>query len=680
MSGYLHVLLLLIYFTYVTTKPMAGNFSQNHGESAVVNMEVNQEEADVVVQQRSNVNKVAEDVTDSPQDDQEPGGINDSDPDGDKNEVIDHPAVHENDGSVVDSGKLNENSHVSDTEPTNEQPVHIPRDEKKEDIDWGHGEVKEKWVANHDLSALQQQELLQQQQQQQQQPEQKQQHQQENKQEQEQQPQEQQKEQSEQQQQQPQNEEQQQRQNEDDQPLEHHQQQQQQEQEKNEQTGQETGDAHDDVGVVDAEHLMHGDSDHGDHHAARENVASAEEMKAKSDHQAQLKVESEQKELHEIQPQIMPNVHNGQARQAAEFMKHRQFGPDQAEEALHAGHHVHEEKPSGAHREDQAGDAELIAHGGDGGHHESEHEKEQKPLTLDPDEMMHDSQGQDHVHSSNLEHSRRKGDALPGADTPQAQGAGEHDQHGSHRDQIGPEFEGVIHDGKHVHVDMPGAHKPRNKVKYQDIIDLGLDQELLKGIDLSKLLEQEKKEMEDWHRETEEREGENVPDRNESERSALFWQRVTELRKRYLEKLYAKVKHISAPDLDTAEWENDEGQVKSQESLSKLHEGESIVEHEMEMWASTIAKGDRKPYKVMMDMRRQSEDSLKKENKEEEDKKEVRRETDDDDQKEEDGVVVEVVEEKINGNDGEVMIGEIKQKDDVQTHDVEAENRSGHDL
>lgn len=69
---------------------------------------------------------------------------------------------------------------------------------------------------------------------------------------------------------------------------------------------------------------------------------------------------------------------------------------------------------------------------------------------------------------------------------------------------------------------------------------------------------------------------------------------MTDLRKAYLAKLYDKVRHLSNPDIDNAQWERDE-------LNDSPHEGESKVEHEMEMWASTASKGNRKRYKDMVE-------------------------------------------------------------------------------
>lgn len=48
------------------------------------------------------------------------------------------------------------------------------------------------------------------------------------------------------------------------------------------------------------------------------------------------------------------------------------------------------------------------------------------------------------------------------------------------QDAVGPDVEPLVHEGEHVHGKEAG-NKTRNKVRYQDIIDLGLRQELLKG-------------------------------------------------------------------------------------------------------------------------------------------------------------------------------------------------------
>lgn len=71
-----------------------------------------------------------------------------------------------------------------------------------------------------------------------------------------------------------------------------------------------------------------------------------------------------------------------------------------------------------------------------------------------------------------------------------------------------------------------------------------------------------------------------------------------------MQKLYAKVRHIENPDLDKAEWEIEDGQARD---FSKPHEGESMAEHQLEEVGSTLAKGDRLPYKVMQERRATNE-------------------------------------------------------------------------
>ncbi|GFN78646.1 hypothetical protein PoB_000515200 [Plakobranchus ocellatus] len=136
-------------------------------------------------------------------------------------------------------------------------------------------------------------------------------------------------------------------------------------------------------------------------------------------------------------------------------------------------------------------------------------------------------------------------------------------------DEIGPTFEQTVHGRKNIHDHTdpePGSNVKHGKsIKYQDIVDLGLSEEILKGIDISQLLQQEKAESEEWKRFS----GHDEDD-----------------------KLSAHIKHLDLPDLDTAEWDDSYGDVNT-EGRELPHPGESRLEHEMEMWGSTAANSQR---------------------------------------------------------------------------------------
>lgn len=68
------------------------------------------------------------------------------------------------------------------------------------------------------------------------------------------------------------------------------------------------------------------------------------------------------------------------------------------------------------------------------------------------------------------------------------------------REELGPTFEQAVHGQNHVHSHTDHTSGSRPVVKYQDIVDLELGDEMLKGIDLSQLLDQERREAAEWRR------------------------------------------------------------------------------------------------------------------------------------------------------------------------------------
>ena len=62
-----------------------------------------------------------------------------------------------------------------------------------------------------------------------------------------------------------------------------------------------------------------------------------------------------------------------------------------------------------------------------------------------------------------------------------------------------------MHDNEHddddeIHEDLDDR-RPGKTITYKDIIDLGLDEKRLKGVDLNKLLLENQEEYDDWQRE-----------------------------------------------------------------------------------------------------------------------------------------------------------------------------------
>ncbi|KAK0066593.1 sarcoplasmic reticulum histidine-rich calcium-binding protein [Biomphalaria pfeifferi] len=349
-----------------------------------------------------------------------------------------------------------------------------------------------------------------------------------------------------------------------------------------------------DTGVVDPEHVLHedgADDHHGDAHAeVKTDPAQAMEAVLKD---GEVKEQAEQETLDSLRPGVLTNVHDGPSRTAAEIMKTQQFGIMDIEEVMHEGHHVHGDDHHGSGPV-QGGDVEKIVHGEEGVHDDHDgHDAKNKSLsTLDPAKLMH---GQDAEHECDgkpcfIDHENPGG--MPPQDPllQQGQNKGSNQKEQIEKKPFGTDPEKDAHgeDHAHEHDDDPN-YKTKNKVTYKDIIDLGLSEEQLKGVDLTKLLEQEQQEFENWQRDS-------MADENSN-----YWQeQVKDLRKEYLDKIYAKIKHISQPDEENQEWEVTEDDI--------VHGTESKVEHEMEMWGRTEPKAHRKPYEAIHGRRGENEE------------------------------------------------------------------------
>ncbi|CAL1532708.1 unnamed protein product [Lymnaea stagnalis] len=357
------------------------------------------------------------------------------------------------------------------------------------------------------------------------------------------------------------------------------------------------------MGVIDPEEIMHGDGVHGHDHGGSDvhggkvvdPVAALEEAKR----HGEAKHQAEGAELDVLQPQVQANVHDGAARNAAEFLKNQQYGPNDIEEIVHGGHHVHGDDHDPGKDKVQGGDVEAIAHGQGGVHEDHGDGKNQRQhLTVDPEEMMHGGTGEAHDHGA---HAQPEKQPQPGGDAPEdemlTKGLGQEPKVKEEKD-IGPTFEKAVHGEDHVHDHDPN-YRPKNIITYKDIIDLGLTEEQLKGIDLNKVLEQEQREFDNWQQQ----ELGNDP------KDPAYWnEQVKSLRQQYIEKIYAKIRDISQPDLEHAEWEDWDDEIHGLKDPSQLHDGETPLEHEMEMWGRTEPKANRQPYKALHGRRGMNEE------------------------------------------------------------------------
>uniref|UniRef100_A0A2C9LEF4 Uncharacterized protein n=1 Tax=Biomphalaria glabrata TaxID=6526 RepID=A0A2C9LEF4_BIOGL len=309
-----------------------------------------------------------------------------------------------------------------------------------------------------------------------------------------------------------------------------------------------------DTGVVDPEHVLHedgADDHHGDAHAeVKTDPAQAMEAVLKD---GEVKEQAEQETLDSLRPGVLTNVHDGPSRTAAEIMKTQQFGIMDIEEVMHEGHHVHGDDQHGSGPV-QGGDVEKIVHGEEGVHDDHDgHDTKNKSLsTLDPAKLMH---GQDAEHECDgkpcfVDHEN------PGGMPPQ---------------------DPLLQQGQNKGSNQKEHIEKKPTITY-----------VRPMFDLTKLLEQEQQEFENWQRDS--MAGEN----------SNYWQEVKDLRKEYLDKIYAKIKHISQPDEENQEWEVTEDDI--------VHGTESKVEHEMEMWGRTEPKAHRKPYEAIHGRRGENEE------------------------------------------------------------------------
>ncbi|KAK3769917.1 hypothetical protein RRG08_048128 [Elysia crispata] len=321
------------------------------------------------------------------------------------------------------------------------------------------------------------------------------------------------------------------------------------------------------IGVIDPETILHKGDNHHHNDEGVQSVHSESEGEPCTDCQnnleriaesAKARTTAEENELNILRPNIRVNVHDPQARAIADSVRDQQFGP---------------------------GDIETIVHGG---------------------QSVHVSYKQARVHTGQPEAwSHEQDEAVHGEDG--------HQKKVLSNEEIGPTFEKAVHGHEHVHDHTnseAGSDDPSRKViKYQDIVDLELSEQMLKGIDLSQLMEQERREAAEWRKLS----GLSEEDDSfQAARDVLFVYlpglpsravillKSQSLRQQYLERLAARIKFIRPPDLDTAEWDDGSDDIPNGGqglSSSLPHPGESRVEHEMELWGSTAPKGARIPYR-----------------------------------------------------------------------------------
>ena len=217
-----------------------------------------------------------------------------------------------------------------------------------------------------------------------------------------------------------------------------------------------------------------------------------------------------------------------------------------------------------------AGDLDDLLQPGRGmGGREDEGPGGGQPTVMDGEHLMHGEGGHDHD-IKQLKFLKTKEEAAAAGQDPFA------DVHKllMHSD----------HDDDHAHDD---DHKIRRgkTITYKDIMALGLDEDLLKGIDLNKLLLENAREYDDWQREKEVMQGESP--------EVSFWEQVGEIRRRYLSfgRNDGEARDLTGTKLDPAEqqWVAGIGVGEGEGNPGD----EDDVLHQLEILGSTAPKQDR---------------------------------------------------------------------------------------
>lgn len=142
----------------------------------------------------------------------------------------------------------------------------------------------------------------------------------------------------------------------------------------------------------------------------------------------------------------------------------------------------------------------------------------------------------------------------------------------------------LMHSGEDDDHDHDDAKIRRGKtITYKDIMALGLDEDMLKGVDLKKLLLENAREYDDWQRDKETIQGESP--------EASFWEQIGELRRRYLSfgRNDGTAQDLTGTKLDPAQQQWVAGIEVWEENAGE----EDDVLHQLEVLGNTAPKQDR---------------------------------------------------------------------------------------
>lgn len=272
-----------------------------------------------------------------------------------------------------------------------------------------------------------------------------------------------------------------------------------------------------------------------------------------------------------------------------EVMIRQEFKSGDAEEMVHGEKHVHDENAQQKNAPFKSGDVEELVHGSSHNVHDpaSRHDSEKAKIASagEVDKLMYGD--------SDVSAGGRKGPAPSVLDSEHLMhGAGGHDHDVRQLKFLKTNKENKDpFDNIHsilMHPNDDDAHEDEKirrgkKITYKDIMELGLDEDMMKGVDLKQLLLQDAREYDDWHRDKEEVKGESP--------EGSFWQNLNELRKRYLSLggMPDKSQDLTGTKLDP---ENQKWVTETEQNAGR-NDNEDDVIHQLEMLGNTAPLQDR---------------------------------------------------------------------------------------
>lgn len=246
------------------------------------------------------------------------------------------------------------------------------------------------------------------------------------------------------------------------------------------------------------------------------------------------------------------------------------FRSGDVEELVHGADSQNVHDPTSRHKVNKevasAGDVDRLMRGDADDDNDAQEDRGKIPTVMDGEHMLHGAGGHEHdVKQLKFVKTKEENNAKDRFSDVHAIIMHSDDEDDDHSDD-------KIRRGK--------------KVTYKDIMALGLDEDMLKGIDLNQLLLQDAEEYDDWQRERLAFKGE-VPE-------GSFWEQVGELRKRYLSfgRNDGKARDLTGAKLDPEKQEWVTGRDLNKGADVKDGDEDDVL-HELELLGNTAAVGDR---------------------------------------------------------------------------------------